>query len=92
MEKMQRTYSHPRSESLWGLGGLEGIVNPGTVCAAQDQQDGQWYRAMVLSKVRGRLYTIRWAAWSPGLLCNVYNFYLLDTWTLRKKRFSLSTV
>ena len=41
MEKMQRTYSHPKSESLWGLGGLEGWVNPGTVCAAQDQQDSE---------------------------------------------------
>ena len=67
MEKMRRIYSHPRSESFWGLGGLDGIVNPGTVCAAQDQQDRQWYRAMVVSKVRGRLYTIRWAALCSGL-------------------------
>ena len=66
MEKLQTTYSQSRSESLWGLGGLEGWVNPGTVCAAQDQQDDQWYRAMVLSKVRGRLYTIRWVAQCPG--------------------------
>ena len=60
MEKMQRTYSHPSSEALWGLGGLSGMVEPGIVCAAQDQQDGQWYRAMVVSRLRGRIYTVRW--------------------------------
>ena len=72
MEKMKRTYSHPKSESLWGLGGLDGFVNPGTVCAAQDEQDGLWYRAMVVSKVRGRLYTIRLVVCVVSR--HVYNF------------------
>ena len=67
MEKMQRTYSHPKSESLWGLGGLEGFVNPGIVCAAQDEQDRKWYRAMVLRNVRGRMYTVRWVLGRPGM-------------------------
>ena len=87
MEKMQRTYSHPKSESLWGLGGLEGFVNPGTVCAAQDEEDRKWYRAMVVKNVRGRIYTIRLVLGSVLVLgCIIIFFYSLRYVDFGEKR------
>jgi len=57
MAKMRRTYEFPRSEWLWGV---EEVVFPGMICAAKDDQDGQWYRCQVIANVRGRIYSVRY--------------------------------
>ena len=56
MEKMKMKYDIPKSEALWGL---PEMLNPGIVCAAKDEEDGLWYRAMVISRIRGRIYSVR---------------------------------
>ena len=56
MKKMLRKYDFPRSELLWGV---ESLVFPGMICAAKDDEDGDWYRCEVISNVKGRIFKVR---------------------------------
>ena len=53
---MLRKYDFPRSELLWGV---ESLVFPGMICAAKDDEDGDWYRCEVISNVKGRIFKVR---------------------------------
>ena len=56
MQKMKETYGVLKSEPMWGLEGYHLV--PGMACAVRDRS-GAWNRGEILSRVRGRIYSVR---------------------------------